>query len=132
MKIGRPSSIFSIVSVVVFADLPMAEAESVAVVRAVNPELGVDQGSLTVADYLDLVERGNSFSLLSAISNDQWVLTGGDEPLRVTGYRATANTLVAWQRPPVLILAGPSARLLVGPVIAAEFRGLARGPSWRS
>ena len=73
-----------------------------AVVRSVNPEMGIDQGSLTVSDYLNLVERSQSFDQLTAVTQDQWVLTGTDVPLRITGYRTTANLLDAWRRPTVL------------------------------
>ena len=102
LAIGVNTAIFSLVSTVVFAELPMNDPEDVAVVRAVNPEMGVDQGSLTVSDYLNLVERSRSFDQLTAVTGDQWVLTGTDVPLRVTGYHATANLLDAWRRPPVL------------------------------
>ena len=102
LAIGVNTAIFSLVSVLVFADLPMNEPESVAVVRSVNPEMGIDQGSLTVSDYLNLVERSQSFDQLTAVTQDQWVLTGTDVPLRITGYRTTANLLDAWRRPTVL------------------------------
>jgi len=102
LAIGVNTAIFSIVSVLVFADLPMTDVETVAVVRAVNPEMGIDQGSLTLSDYLNLLERSNSFDELSALTEDQWVLTGADVPLRVSGYRTTVNVLDAWRRPPLL------------------------------
>jgi len=102
MAIGVNTAIFSLVGVVVFAELPMADVESMAVVRSANPEMGIDQGSLSVSDYLNLIERTTSFDEISALTEDQWVLTGGDVPLRVTGYRVTANLTDGWRRPPVL------------------------------
>jgi putative ABC transport system permease protein len=101
LAIGVNTAIFSIVGVIVFADLPMQETESVAVVRAVNPALGVDQGSVSVPDFLDLRERATSYDGLAALDGDRWVLTGGDVPVRIDGLRITANTFDVWRLPAV-------------------------------
>jgi putative ABC transport system permease protein len=102
LAIGVNTAIFSIVSVLVFADLPMQDSETVSVVRSVNPELGIDQGSVSVPDYLDLVERSRSFASVAALTEDQWVMTGLDQPQRVTGYLLTSNLLRQWHQPPTL------------------------------
>lgn len=102
LAIGVNTSIFSLVSVVIFADLPMQERETVALIRAVNPELDVELGRVSPADYLDLVERNRSFESLSALTETQWVLTGQDRPTRVQGLRVTAGITGTWHLPPVL------------------------------
>ena len=102
LAIGVTTSIFSLVSVIVFADLPMQESGTVALVRGVNPELEIDQGSVSPADYLDLVERSRSFESLAALTDGQWVLTGGDQPMRVTGLQFTAGLTESWLLPPIL------------------------------
>jgi len=88
--------------VIVFADLPMQESATVHVVRGVNAELEVDQGSVSPADYMDLVERSRSFESLSALTEGQWVLTGTDQPIRVTGLQFTAGLTESWKLPPLL------------------------------
>ena len=102
LAIGVNTSIFSLVSVIVFADLPMQESETVHVVRGVNAELEIDQDSMSPADYMDLVERSRSFESLSALTEGQWVLTGRDQPIRVTGMRFTVGLTETWKLPPVL------------------------------
>jgi predicted permease len=102
LAIGVNTAIFSLVSVFVFADLPMRESETVAIVRGVNAALEIDQGSVSPADYLDLVERARSFESLSALTETQWVLTGGDRPQRVSGLQVTAGTSETWRLPPLL------------------------------
>ena len=102
LAIGVNTSIFSLVSVIIFADLPMQESETVQVVRGVNAELEIDRDSVSPADYMDLVERSRSFESLSAMSQGQWVLTGGDQPTRVTGLRFTVGLTETWKLPPVL------------------------------
>jgi len=102
LAIGVNSAIFSLVSEIVFADLPMRDAETVAVVRGVNRALGIDQGSVSIPGFLDLEERAASFEAMAALANEQYVLTGDGEPVRITGYRISANMLDLWRLPPVL------------------------------
>jgi len=102
LAIGVNTTIFSLVSVLVFADLPMQDAETVAIIRGVNPELGVDQGSVSVPDFLDLRERAESFESLAALANTQFVLTGEGQPQRVRAYQATTNLLDQYRLPPQL------------------------------
>ncbi len=102
LAIGVNTSIFSLVSVIVFADLPMQESDTVHLVRGVNAELEIDQGSMSPADYMDLVERSRSFESLSALTDGQWVLTGLDQPIRVTGLQFTVGLTESWKLPPVL------------------------------
>ena len=102
LAIGVNTSIFSLVSVIVFADLPMQESATVALVRGVNPELEIDQGSVSPADYIDLVERARSFESLTALTESEWVVTGGDRPVRVSGLQFTSGLTEAWLLPPIL------------------------------
>ena len=102
LAIGVNTSIFSIISAIVFADLPMQEHQTAVMIRGVNPELGVEQGSVSPADFLDLRERTRSFSSLSALTEGRWVLTGQDRPERVTGIRMTPGTTETWRLPPAL------------------------------
>lgn len=102
LAIGVNTSIFSLVSALVFPDLPMRGTETAVIVRGVNPELGIDQGSVSSADYLDLVERSGSFESLSALTEDGWVMTGTDQPERISGIRMTPGTTESWRLPPVL------------------------------
>lgn len=100
LAIGVNTAIFSMVSVIVFADLPMQDSETVAVVRGVNPERGVDQGGVSVPDFLDLRERATSYEDLAALREGSWVLTGGDVPVRLEGLMVTSNTFDVWHLPP--------------------------------
>lgn len=102
LAIGVNSSIFSLVNAVVFADLPMTETETVAIVRGVNAELGIRQGSVSPADYLDLVERSTSYESLSALTERQWIVTGGDQPMRAQGLRINPGLFETWRLPPIL------------------------------
>ena len=102
LAVGVNTSIFSLVSVIVFADLPMQESATVHVVRGVNAELEIDQGSVSPADYMDLAERSRSFESLTALTEGQWILTGADDPIRVNGLQFTAGLIESWKLPPLL------------------------------
>ena len=102
LAIGVNTSIFSIVNAIVFAELPMADSEEVALVRGINPELGIDQGSVSPADYLDLTERQQSFTSMAAMTERQLVLTGQGQPERVEGLAVTAGLIDTWRLPVVL------------------------------
>jgi putative ABC transport system permease protein len=102
LAIGVNTSIFSLVSAIVFADLPMQESETVALVRGVNPELEIRQGSVSEADFLALAERSRSFTDLAALTEGRWVLTGDEQPMSVDGIRVTANLPDTWKLPPTL------------------------------
>ena len=102
LAIGVNTSIFSIVNAIVFAELPMTDSEEVALVRGVNAELGIDQGSVSPADYVDVVERQQSFSAMAAMTERQFVLTGQGQPERVQGFAVTSGMIRTWQLPVVL------------------------------
>lgn len=101
LAIGVNTAIFSIVSTIIFADLPMQDPDGMALVRGVNGPLGIDQGSMTAPEFFELRQRANSFESMTALTGDQWVVTGNDLPLRVTGMRTTANMFEVWNLPPI-------------------------------
>jgi len=96
------TAIFSAVNAVVFADLPMEDPASVAVFRSANQRLDTDRGAFTLREYFEYVDNNRSFDGVAAWSRDQWILTGEDRPLRVDGYRITANFFRVWGIAPVV------------------------------
>ena len=97
LAIAVNTAIFSIVSVIVFADLPMQEQEEIAVVRALNPGQGITREGVSYADFLDMRDQATSFESMAAMGDRQWVMSSDDrEPVRVTGQRITANMLDLW------------------------------------
>lgn len=102
LAIGVNTSIFSLVNVIVFADLPMQDSETVALVRGTNPGLGIDQGSVSPGDYLDLVERATSFESIAALTESEYVLSGEERPTRISGLNVDAGLFDTWRLPPVL------------------------------
>jgi putative ABC transport system permease protein len=96
LAIGVNTAIFSLVNVIVFADLPMDDPGRVVILRAANQRLGVEYGGSTLREYLDYRDDTQSFAELAAWRGRQWILTGDEEPLRVQGFSVTPNFLQAW------------------------------------
>ncbi len=97
LAIAVNTAIFSLVNIVLFADLPMKDPETVTRIRARNAPLGIQDGQFSFPELSDYRERNRSYVGLTARKADQWILTGGDEPLRVDGYRVSANLMDIWR-----------------------------------
>jgi putative ABC transport system permease protein len=97
LAIGVNTAIFSLVNALVFADLPMNEAETAVIFRNANAQLGIERGSFSFPDFLDFRDQSQSFEGIAAWRGGQWALTNGGEPLRVDGYRVTDNLLDVWR-----------------------------------
>lgn len=100
LAIGVNTAIFSLVSVVVFADLPMGEPETVTLIRGSNQFLGDQEAPISMPDFMHLQEQAQSFEAMTAMQDAQWVLTGDGAPTRIRGMRVTANLMDVWQLPP--------------------------------
>jgi predicted permease len=100
LAIGVNTAIFSLVSVVIFSDLPMGDAETVALIRSSNPYVGHEREPLSYPDFVDLQQQASSFEALTAMEGAGWILTGDGAPQRVQGNRVTANLMEVWRLPP--------------------------------
>jgi predicted permease len=97
LAIGVNTAIFSLVNVIVFADLPMENPATVTTFLGENQRLGVTEGPLSIMEFEAFRDESRSFEGIAAWREAQWVLTGGDEPVRVNGYRVSANFERLWQ-----------------------------------
>lgn len=97
LAIGVNTAIFSLVNVVLFADLPMDDPATVTLLQGNNQRIGVTEAPLSLVEYEAFRDESRSFEGVAAWQQSQWVLTGGDEPVRVDGYRVSANFESLWQ-----------------------------------
>ena len=103
LAIGVNTSIFSIVNQVIFVDLPMEDPDEVYWVWSLNTEVaGSDITTVSLADFQDYRERTRSFESLATLIQDQMILTGQDQPERITVARVTANLMQVWGDQPTL------------------------------
>lgn len=91
LGVGAVSAVFSVVWVAVLRPLPYPSPEDLVVLTMENPETGFPGGRVSLADFLDLEERGRTFRHLAAVSDEAFVLTGVDRPERIPGARVTSG-----------------------------------------
>jgi predicted permease len=102
LGIGVNTAIFSLVNQIIFLDLPMEQPDELAWVWSVNQSIASDINGLSVPDFQDLRERARSFESLAAFVQEPAVLSGLDDPERITIARTSTNLMEVWGTSPVL------------------------------
>ncbi len=99
LGIGATSAVFSLVHAMVIAHSPYAHASKLVVLHQRLPELGEELLGASPAEYLDYKNRNRTCRYLTGYQENDYDLTGGHQPERITGIRATEgffNTLGVW------------------------------------
>jgi predicted permease len=94
LGIGANTAIFSVVNGVLLRPLPYADPDRLYWVTIDRREIG-NRFTLSVADFLIMRERAQSFERLAAVRGERLNLTGGAEPERVAGMWVTADFFAA-------------------------------------
>ena len=102
LAIGVNTAIFTLVNQILFIDLPMEDPDEVFWVWQVNTEGQSDISSMSLANFQDFRDRTRSFESLAAMWQDGMILTGVDQPERITVARVTANLMDVWRDQPTL------------------------------
>ncbi len=95
ISIGATAAIFGVVNSILLRPLPYDQADRLVMVWQTNSELlkqeGLDVTPVSYADFSDLQENSQVFEQIAGL--DSWFanLTGGGEPERLTGVRASVN-----------------------------------------
>lgn len=91
IAIGAITAIFSILNALLLRPYPYPEPEELVVVRAMNPQLDVDNASVSFVDFTDFRQGSEAFDDLAAIRTREMNLGGVDEPTRVRAAEVTAG-----------------------------------------
>ncbi|MDA8017297.1 MAG: ABC transporter permease [Thermoanaerobaculia bacterium] len=91
VAIGANTAVFSIIHTLLNLAIPVEDPQRVAFVFGENPEQNLQQGGMSVDDYLDAREQLNVFSELTAFRGRQYNVVGAGDPQRVTGQEVTSN-----------------------------------------
>ena len=102
LGIGANTAIFSVVNTVLLRPLPYPDVDRVMMVWDSNPSRGWDQFAVSPGNYVDWEARQTAFEALVALRTRSLVLTGHDEPERLSGLLATAQFFDLTGTPPVL------------------------------
>ena len=94
LGIGANTAIFSVVNAVLLRPLPFEQPEQLVLVWETHPfgrQLGYEHLPGSTANFTDLRRRSDVFSELAALDSWSAVLTGSNEPERLTGVKTSAN-----------------------------------------
>ncbi|HEV7904513.1 MAG TPA: ABC transporter permease [Pyrinomonadaceae bacterium] len=94
LGIGANTAIFSVVNAVLLRPLPFEQPEQLVLVWETHPfgrQLGYTHLPGSTANFTDLKQRSDVFSELAALDSWNTVLTGNNEPERLTGVKVSAN-----------------------------------------
>ncbi len=89
--IGTNVTAFSVLSAVLLRPFPYAEPESLVYLRMINPRKGLEADSVSYLDWRDFREQVRSFSQVEAYGIRSLVVSGGDEPERISGVAVSAG-----------------------------------------
>ena len=99
MAMGVNTAIFSILNVVLVADLPLKSPDTLGFIYSTNAQLNSAQAPVPAADFLDYREEVGAFAALAGVDRGAtFTLTGTEEPVWIEGFLATANTLEVWEQ----------------------------------
>jgi predicted permease len=103
LAIGVNCTIFSLLNLMFLSDVvPIKNGDTLGFVFTRNPEQGIERDDLSIPDFLDIRDRVEAFSDMAAVTMQTAILTGAEEPARVTIARSTANLFDVWGVRPMM------------------------------
>ena len=103
LGIGANTSIFSLVSGILFFPFGFDEPDRVVQIRTLNQTIAVPNFVATsLPEFIDWKEQSKSFEFMSANRGASFNLTGGEEPVRATGVEVTSEYFSVFAMDPVL------------------------------
>jgi putative ABC transport system permease protein len=91
LGIGANTAIFSVVNSVLFRPLPFKDPEKLVVVWEDASFVGFPENTPSPGNYADWKSQNHVFSKMAAMRNQDYNLTGGGEPLKLSGFQVTAD-----------------------------------------
>jgi putative ABC transport system permease protein len=91
LGIGANTAIFSVVNAVLLRPLPFPQAERLMNVWETNPSRGQKRSAVSYPDFADWRAQNQVFEYVSTYHDSDFILTGGSEPLRLSGAVVNAD-----------------------------------------
>jgi putative ABC transport system permease protein len=91
LGIGANTAIFSVVNSVLFRPLPFKDPEKLVVVWEDASFVGFPENTPSPGNYADWKLQNHVFSKMAAMRTQDFNLTGGGEPLKLSAYQVTAD-----------------------------------------
>ena len=93
LGIGINTAVFSLVEVLMFRPFPYPHAERLVQIWENNLPKGWDESSVAAANFHDWQSESRSFEAMALYVSENFALTGGGDPERVSGMAGSANLL---------------------------------------
>jgi predicted permease len=91
LGIGANTAVFSVVNAVLLRPLPFAEPDRLVNVWVTRPQRGINKMIASYPDFADWREQNNVFEQTAAYTEQDFTLTGGDNPSRLEGRVVSAD-----------------------------------------
>src|SRR5437867_5609321 len=92
LGIGANTAMFSVVNAVLLRPLPFKEPEKLITVWERNDKQGYNQNAVAPANFADWKAQNQSLEQIAMFGTGRGLnLTGADEPVRVVGFKVSAN-----------------------------------------
>jgi putative ABC transport system permease protein len=102
LGIGANTAIFSVVNAVLLRPLPFRSSEALVSVFEKDQTRGVVRGSYSYPNFFDLREQNHVFEHVAAYHDNDFIMTGRGEPVRIPGSVVTADLFSVLGTPPML------------------------------
>src|SRR5436190_19763515 len=102
LGIGANTAIFSVVNAVLLRPLPFPNSEALVSVFEKDQTRGVVRGSYSYPNFFDLREQNHVFEHLAAYHDNDFIMTGGSDPVHLQGGVVTADLFSVLGTAPVL------------------------------
>ncbi|HKP01890.1 MAG TPA: ABC transporter permease [Chthoniobacterales bacterium] len=105
LGIGANAAVFSVIDAVLLRSLPLRDPERVVMIWEKNPALGGSIGERVPSAYVNFLEwqrQATQFEAIAGFEDANFNLTGGPEPERIEGARASPNIFALFGVKPAL------------------------------
>jgi predicted permease len=102
LGIGANTALFAVVEAILLRPLPVADADSLVMLRHRAVATGITKEFIALGDLLDFRERVRTLEQVAVYGNFQNTLLGDGEPMRVEGLSITPDGLAALRLQPAM------------------------------
>lgn len=102
LGIGANTAIFSVVNAVLLRPLPFPDSDALMSVFEKDQTRGLARGSYSYPNFFDLREQNHVFEHIAAYHDNDFIMTGGGDPVRLQGGVVTADLFPVLGVSPVL------------------------------
>ncbi|HST20676.1 MAG TPA: ABC transporter permease, partial [Blastocatellia bacterium] len=102
LGIGANTAIFGVINAVLLKPLPFSDPDRLIRVYQTNKNRGITQGSASYPDFVDWRDQNHVFERMAAFHDNNHILTGGDDAVRLESAVVSADLFALLGATPLL------------------------------